>query len=458
MRSLTLRIFLSFWLIIGILIGLAGLAGYAYSERLREAFENFEVSDTVVQVSEVLATGGRDGLTRWLREQPRSSPMNVFVVDPGGRDLLGRRLPRWAGRLMRRYDGPPRDWQRDDDRVRPNLRPARPLTRLRGPDGTIYTMFVAPRQNIYREWISERAGPAFLLVAVVLSGTVSWILARVIATPVRRFREATVSIAEGRLDTRVAESMRNRRDEIGLLAHDLDAMAARLEQTAHRQQELTRNASHELRSPLARLRVALELARRKAGDLQEFGRIDNEVNRLDELIGQLLSFARVDAASDDDQEVVRLGELLHDVVDDANYECRSSGLDDVAVELEVDGRPAVYGVRTALQSAFENVVRNAIHHGAEHTTVEVRVAEDGDRAVVTIADQGPGVPESDLGKLFEPFYRAPDAMARRDDGSGLGLAIAWRAVQGAGGVIRARNREHGGLAIDIRLPLAETQG
>ncbi len=453
MRSLTLRIFLSFWLIIGILIGLAALGGYAYSERLREAFENFEISDTALRASEVLERDGREGLTDWLREQPRSSPMNVFVADPDGRDLLGRRLPGWAGRLIRRYDGRPRDWRRDD-RDRPNLRPARPLTRLRGPDGTIYTMFVEPKRNAYREWISERAGPAYFLVALVLSGTVSWVLARVIATPVRRFREATVSIAEGRLDTRVAESMRNRRDEIGLLAHDLDAMAARLEQTAHRQQELTRNASHELRSPLARLRVALELARRKAGDLQEFGRIDNEVNRLDELIGQLLSFARVDAVSDDDQESLVLGELLRDVVDDANYECHSSGLDDISVTLDVAGKPSVRGVRSALQSAFENVIRNAIHHGTEQTTVDVRVAESDDRAVVTIADRGPGVPETDLEKLFEPFYRAPDAMAKRADGSGLGLAIAWRAVQGAGGVIQARNRDGGGLAIDIRLPLA----
>ena len=455
MRSLTLRIFLSFWLIIGMLIGLAGLAGYAYSERLREAFENFEISDTIVEASEVLDAEGRSGLARWLRRQPLDTPMNVFVVDPSGDELLGRRIPRWAGRLISRFDGPRRDWQRDN-RDRPNLRPARPLTRLRGPDGTVYTLFVEPKRDPYREWISERAGPAFLLLAVALSGTVSWVLARVVTTPVRRFREATVSIAEGRLDTRVAESMRNRRDEIGLLAHDLDAMAARLEQTALRQQELTRNASHELRSPLARLRVALELARRKAGDLQEFGRIDNEVNRLDELIGQLLSFARVDAAGEENQETFDLDDLIRDIVDDANYECRSSGLDDVSVDLLLDARPKIRGVRSALQSAFENVLRNAIHHGAEHSAVQVRVAEESKSAVVTIADNGPGVPESDLEKLFEPFYRAPDAMTRRAKGSGLGLAIAWRAVQGAGGVIRARNRDGGGLAVDIRLPLAET--
>ena len=456
MRSLTLRIFLSFWLIIGVLIGLAGLAGYAYSERLRQAFENFEISDTVVQASDILDNQGREGLTRWLREQPRNTPMNVFVVDPSGRDLLGRRIPRWAGRLIRRFDGPQRDWQRDN-RDRPNLRPARPLTRLRGPDGTIYTMFVEPKQDVFREWISERAGPAFLLVAIVLSGGVSWILARVVTTPVRRFREATVSIAEGRLDTRVAESMRNRRDEIGLLAHDLDAMAVRLEQTAHRQQELTRNASHELRSPLARLRVALELARRKAGDLQEFGRIDNEVNRIDELIGQLLSFARVDAASDEDRESIDLAALIRDIVDDANYECRSSGLDDISVDLSIDAQPRINGVRPSLQSAFENVIRNAIYHGAEHTAVAVRVSEDNSNAIVTIADSGPGIPEGDLEKLFEPFYRAPDAMAKRADGTGLGLAIAWRAIRGAGGVIRARNRETGGLAVDIRLPLPARQ-
>lgn len=451
MKSLTLQFFLAFWLIILVLAGLAAGAGYAYSERMREALENFEISDTVLAASEELESGGRAGLVAWLRRQPDDSPVEIFVVDADGAELLGREIPRWARRMLRRFDHSHRHWgrQRDD---RPNLRLARPLTRLRGPDGDTYTLFSEPRRPSLERWLG--AGPAFLVVALLLSAGVSLLLARAISRPVRSFREATVAIANGKLDTRVSDSMRSRRDEIGNLARDLDAMAEKLERAAIRQTELMQNVSHELRSPLARLRVALELARRDAGDRSEFARIEDESERLDELIGQLLSYSRMQDEAGRRPAAIELDPLLDQVTDDANFECRSSGLDSVSVSLDSTTGLEVVGSAPSLASAFENVLRNAIHHSPAGGRVSVSAARAGDVAEIRIRDEGPGVDAASLEKIFEPFYRSADAMASGRSGAGLGLAIAARAVESSGGSIRAANRE-GGFEITIRLTLSE---
>lgn len=456
MRSLTVRIFLSFWSIIIVLIGLAAIAGYAYSERLREASENFEMGDTALAASAALESGGDVGLREWLRNRPLAAPLDVFIVNPAGRDLLGRDLPRRVQRMLRRFDS-----RRPAGRPRhgrpPNLRPPTPLPQLVGPDGALYTLIVSPKPDPWGAWISERAGPAFLIVALLVSAGVSYALAYAIARPVRTFREATVAIAEGKLDTRVAAAMRNRRDEIGMLAHDLDSMASRLEEAAKQQSELTRNVSHELRSPLARLRVALELARRQAGDLPEFERIDRESERLDELIGQILSYSRLQAKRDDPPQPIDAGDLLRDAVDNANYECRSAGADGVVVELFADGSYPVRGYEGALASAFENVIRNAIRHSPKGGMVAARVARDAGHVRIEIEDQGSGVAEQALADIFEPFYRAPEATAGGLPGTGLGLAIARRAICGHRGSIRARNSSSGGLVIEITLPLEAAQ-
>ena len=459
MHNLTVRIFLSFWLIIGLLIGMAAIGGYAYSERLREAYSNFEVDDTASAASEALETGGTENLTRWLRELPSGDPFDVYIVDRNGTDLLDRPLPGPIRRMVRRFDlnrdrgRGARDWSGGH---RPqNLRRARPFSQLRGPDGAVYSLFAIPKRDPWREWIAERAGPAFFLLAIIVSTCVSYVLARAIARPVQTFREATLAIADGRLDTRVAESMRNRRDEIGLLAHDLDAMAGKLESAAEQQTELSRNISHELRSPLARLRVALELARRQSGDLTEFARIETEAERLDNLIGQLLSYSRMDTKSDDAPQTIDLAECLEEVVENVNFECRSSGIDGVTVVMKAAANLKVQGYASAVTSAFENVIRNAVRHSPKDAVVDALLTTDDNTAIIAIADRGPGVKDEELEQIFQPFYRSVDAEDTTDSrsaGSGLGLAIARRAVEKNGGSIAAMNRPGGGLEVKIELP------
>ena len=457
MHSLLLRFFLAFWLIIGIIIGAASISGYYYSERTREVFENFGDSDTLVQASESLQGGGRRGLENWLKELPENSPVVVFILDEGNHEILGRRVPTPIMEAIQRFGNEP-DRTRGSRRDSDNLRPARPLTQLIGSDSAVYTMFVMPRRGATRNWLGEQGLPYFLALAVAVSAVVSYLLARAISTPVRRFREATVAIAGGNLDTRVAKFVGARRDEIGHLARDFDTMTDELQRAWEQQTELMRNVSHELRSPLARLRVALELARRQAGDLPEFIRIESESERLDGLIGQILNYSRLEARDGDDPVRIDLGDLVHAVVDDVNYECRSSGIEGITISLEVDGSPAVDGFAEMLSSATENVLRNAVRHSPAGATVSVRLGSDSGDAVIEVEDRGSGVADDQIEQLFEPFFRSPEAVERSDyRGSGLGLAITRRAVEKNGGSISASNVAGGGFQVSIKLPLSETR-
>ena len=453
MQSLLLRIFLAFWLIIAIIIGVAVVGGYSYAERMREAFESFEESDIMLEASSSLQSGGRDGLESWLNTLPRDMRIDVYVIDRAGKDLLNRKLPSSIIQALRRFGGARNQRRRPppDSKI---LRPARPLTRMIGPDGHTYTFFATPKRGPGGEWLLQKTWVHFLLLAILVSAVVSYLLARAISRPVSRFREATVAIAAGDFDTRVAESVGKRKDEIGHLARDFDSMADQLQRAWQQQTELARNVSHELRSPLARLRVALELARREAGDLPEFSKIDRETERLDEMIGQILDYAKMETGSGEEASQVQLDELLQQIVRDAQYECRSSGYEGVTVDLQIDHPLAVRGFSLALSSAIENVLRNAIRHSPPNQPVTVRLREEATSAVIEICDRGPGVNDSELEKIFEPFFRSGQgADGSRPGGTGLGLAIAHRAIVKNRGSVTAGNVSGGGLKITLRLPV-----
>jgi two-component system sensor histidine kinase CpxA len=452
MRSILVRIFLAFWLIIAITIGTAAIIGYSYSQIMREAFESFEASDIMLEASSNLQSGGREGLEHWLRELPDDMNVAVFVIDGKGQELLGRRIPYSIEIAMRRF-GSDRDRSVGSPPDSNRLRPARPLTRLIGPDDRVYTFFATPKRGRGGDWLNEQTWMYFLILALLVSGGVSYLLARAVSRPVSRFREAAVAIAAGNFDTRVTEFVGARKDEIGHLARDFDRMADELQRAWHQKTELTRNVSHELRSPLARLRVALELARREAGDLPEFARIEKETERLDELIGQILDYAKMEAGTGEEPAQIELGDLIQLVVDDVEYECRSAGVEGVTVELSIEGSPSTNGFAIALSSAIENVLRNAVHHSPANRPVSVTLSQTTTHALIEISDQGSGVDETELESLFEPFFRSSSALnGGRKNGTGLGLAIARRAVKKNGGTISASNIADGGLRVTIELP------
>lgn len=453
MRSLLVRIFVSFWLIIGITIGVAAVAGYYYAERVRSEMESFGFDDAVLDASSALSSGGRQGLVAWLREIPPTRNVTIYILDEDGRDIIGRELPRYLLRKLHQHQfNMPRRAHHPDPS---NLRRARPLSQLVSREGDIYTVLLSRPQRAHGYWEGAPAGSLLLILALIVSGIVSYLLARAISSPVRQLRHATVSLAEGNMHSRVASSVGNRRDELGMLARDFDAMAEKLQRAAAQQTELSRNISHELRSPLARLRVAMELARRKTGELPEFDRIDDETERLDRLIGQILSYTRLEAGSRSEPAPVDLADLVQEVVENVNFECRSEGYDGVGVEAEIEASPVVTGYADALTSAIENIVRNAVRHSPPNGKVIVRVAEArGTAAVVEVMDSGEGVDDDELALLFQPFFRTRSATADGSKrGTGLGLAIAERAVKLNGGTVAAANRPSRGLSVTIRLPL-----
>jgi len=456
MRSLLVRIFLSFWLIIGITTGVAAVGGYYYAERMREAIENFEIGDALLEASAALDAGGRSGLKHWLEEMSRQDGVSIYIVDANERDLLNRPVPHRIRYILRRHTahmlrGNGRPGRPKDQRE--NLRPAQPLSQLVLPDGEVLTLVAVPPRHPYRRWLDERRFPWFLALALMVSATVSYLLARAMTRPVQDLRKATDAIADGALQTRVRPGLHKRRDELGMLARDFDRMAARLQHAAEQQTELSRNISHELRSPLARLRVALELARRQAGELPEFARIDAETDRLDQLIGQILSYTRLDGKAGEPAEPVPLADLLRGVVENVNYESTAETGNGVRVTLAVHATPTVLAHSGPLESAIENVLRNAVRHSPPAGIVSLSLDANAEQATITVTDDGSGVDDSEIDKLFQPFFRTRTALQRGDwPGSGLGLAIAARAVHLHGGAIDAANRDNGGLRVTITLP------
>ena len=449
MRSLLFRIFVSFWSIIVITTIAAGALGFLYAERARTSIENFAVSEAMIEASAALREHGRDGLIEWLRSLEGPTSELIFVLDERGRDLLERRVPPAVEIAMRRFSGP-RFRRPPPGREPGNLRPARPFTQLVGPDNAVYTLFVLPPQGAVGRWLSQRGGAGFIIIALLVSAIVSYLLARAISRPIRRFRESAVAIGAGNLDTRVSDHVGDRRDEIGLLAEDFDRMTGELQRAWQRQTELARNVSHELRSPLARLRVALELARRKTGDIAELDRIDAETEKLDELIGQILEYSRLDSGPEEEPVRVDVEELLQSVVEDVRYEFEQPD-SPTRIEIDVDVSGEVDGYPNALRSGLENVLRNAVQHNPNGVGVRVRLNADDAQVLVTVEDEGGGVPEHELHSIFEPFYRG------KSTGTGLGLAIASRAVALHAGSLTAENGDKG-LRVEIRLPSSLRRG
>jgi two-component system sensor histidine kinase CpxA len=249
-----------------------------------------------------------------------------------------------------------------------------------------------------------------------------------------------------------------RRDEVAGLMRDFDAMAERIETLLKAQSRLLNDISHELRSPLARLNVALGLARQRANpeSADMLDRIELEAARLNELIGRILTLARLeDGEQIVPQTPVPLNEIVENVVEDAEFEAQARHCHVVATV--PDGKWEVRGNASLLHSAVENVVRNAIRYTQEGTSVDVELRREqragSSDAVLRVSDSGPGVPPDALEKMFEPFYRIDDARGRLTGGVGLGLAITERAVRFHGGKVAAFNRAGTGLMVEIRLPL-----
>jgi len=469
MKSLFLKIFLSFWAAQALFLVLAILVTIALRPA-RHGVES-EAPQILAEAVNAYQSGGERGTHEYLEEVWHTQHVRAFVFDPSGHELAGRRVPPWIEDVRQGVaprGGPPshRGWM--DKLMRdPILRQALTL------DGKRYTLVLELPAGP-RVFFGPREIPGLgIAIAVITSGLMCYLLAWSLTSPVTRLRKAAQSLAAGDLSARTGAPASGRRDELTELMRDFDRMAERIEGLVDSQSRLLKDVSHELRSPLARLSVALGLARQKASPeiapelASSLNRIELEADRLNQLIQRLITISRLESRTDGLRKtILSLRELVEQVAHDAEYEtpgrgCRVTTLAtttvDAADEFLVEADPDL------LRSAVENVVRNATRYTAEGTTVDVRLerqrAAHGDEIVVRVLDSGPGVPEEALEKIFEPFYRLDDARNRQTGGAGLGLSIADRAVRLHGGQLRASNRNEGGLEIEIRIPaVSSVQG
>ena len=407
----------------------------------------FEGRDRIIRdVSEALARGGERELKSWLFNNPRPARGTVLLItNERGDELLGRAMPRELRALLN-FRPPGRRPERP-----PNFQGVQLTPMLTGPDGEEYRLlFARAPVTIFGILMWPGTQVAVLSIAILAAAVMSLLLARYVSSPIVRLQKASRSLAAGALDTRVGSPFTRRRDEVGTLARDFDAMAERIQELVTAKETLLRDVSHEFRSPLARIHMALALAERRAGEASrpDLARIEREAERLDALVGQVMTLTRLRTTDAPRRDVVRLDTLVGEVVDDARFE-----YPDATLEYSAKSPISLRGDADGLKSAVENVVRNAMIYGDRTKPIEVRIDSIGGAATVRILDRGPGVPDAELERIFEPFYRTDKSRDHRQDGQGIGLAITARVTELHGGKVRARNRAEGGLEIALELPL-----
>ncbi|HWZ49628.1 MAG TPA: ATP-binding protein [Herbaspirillum sp.] len=419
--------------------------------------ESLSATYRVEAAAATLHFGGVDALHRLLMQQSRRP---IYAVDEQAQELLGRRVPAaallQARALIARQPAVVKEEQSNDGHryllfQAPlggfdgsiHLDRAQALRMFEGHTGVGHIMETPARDLI----------PFLPLIAAIFASLIfAFLLAWYFAQPIRHLKQAFNDAAEGNLDRRLSLAMGGRRDELSDLGRDFDRMTQKLQALMISQRRLLHDVSHELRSPLARLQASIGLALQQPEKMHEsLQRIAREGGRIDKLVSELLTLSKLETGVMHTRiEAIDMQDLLAGIIDDAQFEANAKNCKVVwraKVNALVDGDPEL------LQRALENVLRNAVKYSPADNEINLttKLDETVKQLTVSILDQGPGVPASELKLIFEPFYRGSNTNA---SGHGLGLAIAIRIVEAHNGSIIARNREQGGLNVDIVLPLS----
>jgi two-component system, OmpR family, sensor histidine kinase CpxA len=436
MHRLFWKIFLSFWITEALVLTMAViLANTGVWRETPSSLQQVQAQMPLIATASVQAFehGGSPALKPILSDASEDTGARWWLFDPQGKEISGNVVPWWVPQILA---------QKASNGV-----PASAVYSTRGTQGQ-YVLVAEPGMPRVPH-IPYRPIVRQLLAGLFISGLTCFLLAHYLAQPILRLRRASQAVAAGDLSARAGAAVGDREDEIGDLVRDFDRMAVRIEALMQSQKQLLRDISHDLRSPLQRLRMAVGLARREATPSTQLDRIEREAIRINELVEQVLTLAKLENADAKlPMSPISLQAVIHDVVADASFEAERL---QCSVEISSQADAQVTGNRELLHSAIENVVRNAIHHAEPRTTVKVALTSNDGTAQVYVEDEGPGVPENALNRLFEPFFRVDESRGTTN-GFGLGLAIAARAVAVHGGTIRAKNVEPHGLRVEIDLP------
>ena len=452
MRSLFIKIFLWFWaamaLVVLAVLLISAIAHQRREENLRREFERSPVRVFALTAARTYEREGRAALNEYLALLETQGNERGWLFDTNGVEISERNAP---AEIRERAAQALRGERPEPGRPEPRRLHA---FQISGPGGGRYVWV--------SEWLAVRRPPPFwnepgtlllqLLAVLVTAGLVCYWLAGYLSAPVAKLRAATQRLAAGDLSARFGAEQFRRRDEVTELGRDFDQMAERIESLVNAQRRLLGDIAHELRSPLARLNVALGLARRNGGG-SAHDRIERESRRLSELTDQLLMLTCLESGTDEVRpQLLPLAHLVREIAQDADFEARSRNRA-VRILSEVDCE--VSGREELLRSAIENVVRNAVRYTAEGTAVEISLQHSDShpgQVTVSVRDHGQGVPPESLSELFRPFYRVGDARDRQSGGIGIGLAITERAIRLHGGTVSASNAPDKGLIVMLSLP------
>ena len=451
MFSLFWKIFLTYWLTILLIelftawfsVDLSESEIHPILERQNAEF----VANSTMAVS-ILTTDGLPGLSKWFRNKNNHKAIDdIYIFNQDNQEVNDKALPNNVKAILRN-----------------NTTTNAHVTHYQPLKNTLSFNTVSPEGDSYLLVSTFEHPPAvnYLLApqrvafGVIVSGLICFLLARYFTSPLQKLRSSTKRLSEGDFQTVGLDQLRNRTDEFGALAEDFDTMATRLNHLLDSQQQLLRDISHELRSPLTRIQVALDLARKKLATAtnDELDRIETEIGNLEYLIRELLTFVKIDAyEKKNNMAKVDICELLHHIVDDINYVNQQ---DNPESNISIDS-PKCVNVQADVQllhRAVENIIRNANYYSPQNAAINIRCRVSSDHVTIEIEDNGPGVPEEMLEKIFEPFVRVSSAREADTGGSGIGLAIARRIIDIHEGKIKAENKIRGsGLIISITLPI-----
>ena len=443
MRSLYWKIFLFFWVtLILTMASVVTLTGTIIENR--QKLESHQIIEIAMELTDVYEKEGREKLAHELREVDEHHGIRAFILDEYKRPISRVNLPKdWLSFTQ------PLNPKRYKERASRGLK----AYQVSSSSGRRYT-FVAQvfRDSSYQYWFPHLPALQLFTALIIVAALTAFITWR-ITNPLNRLRQATNAFARGEFAARVDDEVCCRKDEISQLGLAFNNMAERISLLLSNQQRLFRDISHELRTPLARQQIALELLARKLPEKDRAGteRIDREIGRMNELIDQVLTLLRLEQGENKpDLTNYDLSNLIHQVVHDATFEAQN----DDKINLNLPDSCNLLGCPELTSRALENIIRNALRYTGEEGKVYINVSQGKEWLSISIADDGPGVPEGSLKHLFEPFYRVEESRNQQAGGYGIGMAIAEQAMRSQGGSITASNRAEGGLKIDIRLPLS----
>ena len=459
MKSIAWKIFIPILLAMASLIFVSLLLLANFGSRAQQNAQQF-VPQLYEEAKDVLLASGEPGLKTWLNDNKSIDGLRIFIIDVNEKDLLGRILPpphEVLRGLSRDFRNGPRDRAGPKNADRPRDRAERRTGRypiLRSESQRYRFVLARPAGGVVGVLKTQKTFMPILLSMLLLSALVSALIARKISQPIQKLRSGVQRISSGDLQAKISNELSHREDEIGALANDFDVMTEKLSTLLATQQKLLRDVSHELRSPLARLQVALGLAEKRSGAeiSPELQRIETEANTLNEMIGKILSLVRLNNLSIDNSslqfEEIDLVGLLKSLVANADYEGQEKS---VEVDFIAPSSLFIKAVPNLLSSAIENVLRNAVKYSVENSAVICKLEQMDSTILLSISNAGVNVSEDELDKIFEPFYRVSQTREHQQGSGGIGLAIAKQAIELHAGNIKAENTDTG-LQVRIILP------